>query len=40
MVDLVNKIEFNDYNYQTNRTVRDESYKRKFLFTMKEFVSF
>ena len=40
MNDFVNKIEFNDQIYQTNGTVGGDNYKRKFLFTMKYFVSF
>ena len=38
MVGFFNKLYFNDQEYQTDGTVRDESYKGKFLFTMKYFV--
>ena len=40
MVDSVNKLQFDDQKYQTNGTVRDESYKGNLLFPMKDFVSF
>ena len=40
MVDFVNKLELNYQKYKTNGTVRDESYKGKFSFPMKDFVSF
>ena len=40
MINFVNKIELSDQNYQTNGNVRYENYKGKFLFPMKEFVSF
>ena len=40
MVDFVNKIEVSDQKYQTNGNVRDENYNVKFLFNMKDFVSF
>ena len=38
MVNFLNKLQLNDQKYQNNGTVRDESYKRKFLFPMKDFV--
>ena len=40
MVDFLNKLELSDQKYQTNGIVRYENYGRKFLFTMKYFVSF
>ena len=40
MVDFVNKVEFIDQEYQTDGTVRDESYKGKFLFPTKDCVLF
>ena len=40
MVDFANKLELSDQKYQTDGTVRDESYKVKWLFPMKHFVSF
>ena len=40
MVDFVNKRERSDQQYQTNGNLRDENYKGKFLFSMKDFVSF
>ena len=40
MVDFVNKPELSDQKYQTNGNLRDKNYNGKFLFTMKEFVSF
>ena len=40
MVEFINKLELNDKKYQTNGTVRDKNYKRKFLFTLKNLVSF
>ena len=40
MIEFVNKLDFNYRKYQTNGTSREESYKDKFLFPMKEFVSF
>ena len=40
MVSFVNKLKFNDNTYQTNGTLRDEGYQRKFLFTMTDLVSF
>ena len=38
MVNFGNELDFNDHEYQTNRTLRDESYKGKLLFAMKDFV--
>ena len=40
MMDCLNKLDLSDQNYQTNEIVRDQSYKGKFLFTMKDFVFF
>ena len=40
MFEFVNKLELYDHKYQTYRTVKDEKYKEKFLFTIKYFVSF
>ena len=40
MVGFINKLELSDQKHQTNGTVRDENYKVKFLFPMKEFLSF
>ena len=40
MVDFMNKPELSDQKDQTNDDLRDENYKGKYLFTMKEFVSF
>ena len=40
MVDFFHKLEFGDQKYQTNVTVRDKMYQAKFLFHMKDFVSF
>ena len=40
MVYFVNKIELSGQKYNTNGNVRDENYNGKFLFTMKDFVSF
>ena len=40
MVGFVNMLELNDQKYQTNLTVKCESYKRNFLFLMNDFVSF
>ena len=40
MVDFVNKIELVDQKYPNNGNVRVENYKRKFLFTMKDFAPF
>ena len=40
MVDLANKLDLSEQKDQTNGIVRDENYKGKFLFTMKDFVSF
>ena len=40
MVDFMNKLEFIHQKYQTNVNGRDENYNGKFLFPMKEFVSF
>ena len=40
MVDFVNKLKLNDKNYQYNGTVRDGSYKVKFLFLIKDFYLF
>ena len=34
MIELVNILELNDQNYQTNGTVRSTKYKVKFLFYM------
>ena len=39
MVGFVNKLELSDQKYQTNGNLRDENYKGKFLFSMKDFVS-
>ena len=33
-----NKLELSDHQYQTNGNIRDENYKGKLLFTMKDFV--
>ena len=38
-MNFVNNIELSDQKYQNNVNVRYESYKVKFLFTMKDFVS-
>ena len=40
MIDFANKLELSDKKYQNNVNVRDENYKGKFLFSMKDFVSF
>ena len=40
MVYFVNKLELSDQKCQNNENIGDENYKRKFLFTMKYFVSF
>ena len=40
MVDFVNKLELSGQKYQTNTIVRNENYNGKFLFPMKDFVSF
>ena len=40
MVDFMNKLEFIYQKYQTNVNGRDENYNGKFLFSMKDFVSF
>ena len=40
MVYFVNKLELSDQKYHTNANVRYEYYKEKFLFPMKDFVSF
>ena len=40
MVDFVNKLELSDQKYHTNADLRYKYYKGKYLFTMKEFVSF
>ena len=40
MVHVFSKIEFNDNKYKTDGTVRDENYKGRLLFPMKESVSF
>ena len=40
MVGFVNKLEFNNQKYQNSEIVRDESYKRNFLFFMKKCVPF
>ena len=37
---FVNKLYLNYQNYHTNENIRDENYKGKFLFPMKDFVSF
>ena len=39
-MDIVNEIELIDQKHQTNGNIRDENYKGKFLFTIKDFVSF
>ena len=39
-MDCLNKLDLSDQNNQTNEIVRDQSYKGKFLFTMKDFVLF
>ena len=38
MVDFLNKLEFNDQEYQTNGNARDENFKENLLFPMKDFV--
>ena len=40
MINFVNKLELSDQKYQNNVYVRDEHYKGKLLFPMKDFVSF
>ena len=40
MMNFVNKVESSDQKYQNNGNIRDEHYKGKFLFPMKEFVLF
>ena len=40
MAHFVNKLDFNDQKYQSNESVRDDNYKSKLLFIMKDFVSF
>ena len=40
MVKFVNKIELSDQKHQTAGNIRGENYKGKFLFAMKDFVSF
>ena len=40
MVYFVNKLDLSDQKYKTNGNIRNESYKGKFLFFMKDFVSF
>ena len=37
MINLVNKLELSYERYQTNENVRDEHYKGKLLFPMKDF---
>ena len=37
---FINMIEFSDQKYQTSGFVRDEKYKEKFLFSMKDFLKF
>ena len=40
MIDFLNRLEFSDQKYQTNETVRYKNYKDRFLFPIKDFVSF
>ena len=40
MIEFMNRLYLNSRKYQTNGTVIDEYYKRKFVFHIKEFVSF
>ena len=40
LMDFVNKLYLSDQKYHTNGNIEDENYKGKFLFTMKDFVSF
>ena len=40
MIGFVNLWELNYHKYQTNGTVRDENYNGKFVFPMKDFMSF
>ena len=40
MVDFVNKLDTSDQKYQTNENERDENYKGKLSYPMKDFVSF
>ena len=40
MVDFVYNLDLNYHEYWTNETVKNESYKGMFLFTVKDFVSF
>ena len=40
MMNSVNKLYLSNQKYQTNGNLRDENYNGKFLFTIKDFVSF
>ena len=40
VVDFLNKPELNDQNYQNNVNVKDDNYNGKFLFPLKNFLSF
>ena len=40
MMNFLNILELSDQKYQTNINLRDENYKGKLLFPMKEFVQF
>ena len=39
-MNFVNKLELSDQKYQNNGNLRDENFKGKFLYPMKDFVSF
>ena len=40
MMNFVNKLELSDQKYELNGNLRDENYKERFLFPIKDFVSF
>ena len=40
MVDIGNKLDTSDQKYQTNENERDENYKGKLSYPMKDFVSY
>ena len=40
MVNFLNKLELSDQKYHTNGNIKDQNYKRKILFPMKDVVLF
>ena len=40
MINFDTRLEFNNKNYRTNVTIKDDNYKVKFLFTMGDFMLF